>query len=596
MAGGRKALYQNWLSYIGAVIGGVSALLILATFLWAFGLRKPSPYIGIFTYLVFPVAFLTGLVLFLYGMRRESVRRRRLRTDEALPYPRLDLNDRRQRRLFGWLVIGGSLLAILFGFLGYNGFVFTESVTFCGKVCHEVMEPEYKAYIAGPHARVPCVECHVGSGVPWYVKSKMTGLYQVYAVLADVYPRPIPVPIKNLRPARETCEECHWPQKFYGAKLIQKPHFRYDEQNTAEQISVILKTGGGDPRLGQRAGTHWHMTVENEIEFRASDRELQQIVWIRAKRMDGTVTEYRDRSTPLSAEQIERLPVRKMDCMDCHNRPAHVFLSPEQEVDLALASGRISPKLPWIKKVAVDALVQEYPDNEVAFQRIRESISTFYKQRYPEVAEQDAAGIEEATDAITAIYERNVFPKMRVDFRTYASNVGHRTWPGCFRCHDGEHVSEAGQVVRTECTTCHTLPQRGPLTPLGALPPAGEKEWHPLPLTGKHQKVLCNRCHGSFRPPSDCAECHKLDQKAPMMAGGCEQCHQVVGDVQPLVACADCHDDLPGLHQKHSSPSCITCHRPHKFRMEGREGCLSCHADRKEHYPPDPCAKCHEFR
>jgi len=596
MGTSKRALYQNFVSYIGAFICGISTLLILATVLWSFGIKKPSPYMGIFTYLVFPFMFMVGLIIFLYGMRRESLRRRRTGREEALPYPSLDLNDPRQRKVFLLAATLGSLLVILFAFVGYNGFVFTESVTFCGKICHEVMEPEYKAYLNGPHARVPCIECHVGKGVPWYVKSKLTGLYQVYAVLADAYPRPIPVPIKNLRPARETCEECHWPQKFYGAKLVQKPHFRYDEQNTAEQITVILKTGGGDPRLGQRAGTHWHMMIENEIEFRALDRELQNIVWVRARHTDGTSTEYFDKKTKLSKEEIYGLPLRQMDCMDCHNRPAHVFLSPEQEVDIALASGSVDPNLPWIKKVAVDALVQDYPDNETAKQEIAKRVTRFYEERYPEVATSSAQKIKKAVEVLKAIYDRNVFPKMNVNFQTYWSNVGHRTWPGCFRCHDNEHVSDEGKVVSMECSVCHTLPQRGPLTQLGALPPTSDEEWHPLPLSGKHQKVLCNKCHGSFRPPKDCADCHKLDKKAPMMNDGCDQCHQVVGSVRPLVDCTDCHGETKALHEKHLDKGCTACHIPHRFRVEGREGCYSCHKDKKDHYKDELCTKCHEFK
>ena len=595
MARSKKQLYHNFISYVGVFICGISTLLILGTLLWGFALKKPSPYLGIFTYLVFPAIFLVGLIIFFYGMRRESLRRRRVGEEGILPYPKLDLNDPYQRKIFVWVCVLGSLITILFAFLGYNAFVFTESVTFCGKICHEVMEPEYKAYLNGPHARVPCVDCHVGKGVPWYVKSKLTGLYQVYSVLADAYPRPIPVPITSLRPAKETCEECHWPEKFFGAKLVQRPRFRYDEQNTAEQISIILKTGGGDPRAGQLAGTHWHMTIENEIEFRAKDIALQEIVWVRARHMDGSVTEYFDRRSSLTKEEILSLPIRKMDCMDCHNRPAHVFLSPEQEVDMALAAGRISPSLPWVKKVVVDALAADYSDTVVARQKIAEHISLFYKKNYPDIAASRQDLIEKTIQFAIAAFERNVFPRMKVNFRTYPSNVGHRDWPGCFRCHDGEHVSSDGKVISRECSTCHTLPIRGPLTPLGALLETSEKEWHPFPLLGKHESVLCNKCHERPRLSSDCAECHRLDKSAPMMQDGCDQCHKTAGRVHPLVECKECHEEPQGLHEKHSSVTCTICHQEHKFKMEGREKCYSCHTHLKSHYEPQPCAKCHEF-
>ena len=216
-------LYRNTVSYFGGLIVGVSILLILLFLLLSFSLKTPSPYIGIFTYMIFPVFLVLGVVVFLYGLFRESRRRRRLGLKEALPYPVLDLNNSRQRRKFALFLAGGSLFGILVSFTGYNAYLFTDSNTFCGKLCHRVMTPENTAYLNGPHARVPCVDCHVGSGVSWYVKSKVSGFPQVFAMWFNTHSRPIPVPIKNLRPARETCEECHWPEKFYGAQLKQNP-------------------------------------------------------------------------------------------------------------------------------------------------------------------------------------------------------------------------------------------------------------------------------------------------------------------------------------------------------------------------------------
>jgi len=196
-------------------------------------------------------------------MRRESLRRRREGAGaEAAAFPRLDLNDPRQRRAFVWTLLGGTAGLILLSLVSYNAFEFTESVTFCGKLCHQVMEPEHTAYLSLPHARVPCVECHVGSGASWYVKSKLSGARQVLAVLLDSYQRPIPVPIKDLRPARETCEQCHWPEKFYGAQLIQNPHFRYDKDNTAEQIDYVVDTLAGIVEKLRAMSPLYHPTGE----------------------------------------------------------------------------------------------------------------------------------------------------------------------------------------------------------------------------------------------------------------------------------------------------------------------------------------------
>src|SRR3990172_7674423 len=246
----RGGLYRNAISFIGAYVAIISVFLILFSLLLQFSFKAHSPYIGIFSFMVFP---------FLSGMRRESIRRRRLGVDEALPYPLLDLNEPRMRKTFSYAILGGSFLAILLAFVSYHAFLYTETTSFCGQLCHKVMEPEFAAYQGSPHARVPCVDCHVGSGASWYVKSKISGARQVIAVTFGTYPRPFPTPIENLRPARETCEECHWPAKFFGTQLKQIPHFRYDEKNTPEQISLGIKTGGGSGELGENAGIHWHM-------------------------------------------------------------------------------------------------------------------------------------------------------------------------------------------------------------------------------------------------------------------------------------------------------------------------------------------------
>ena len=593
-------LHRNTLSYFGLIIAGANAALILATLLWTFALKTPSPYLGIFTYMIFPVFLMFGLAVFLCGMWRESRRRRRLGTTEALPYPRLDLNDPRHRRKFMWVMIGGTLLCILMGFVGYNAFLFTESVTFCGKLCHTVMEPEHSAYLASPHARVTCVQCHVGHGVDWYVKSKLSGLRQVWAVATDSYERPIAVPIKNLRPARETCEECHWPEKFYGAQLQQNPHFRYDEANTAEQVSLLVKTGGGTSRLGQSEGIHWHTVIDNRITFAVADEKQQVIPWMEARSRDGHAVEYTDRTSPLSKEEIGRLPKRVLDCMDCHNRPTHIFQAPEYGVDRVMLGRPALRTLPWFKKVAVDALVFEYPDKEAAAAGIRAAIERFYGKRYPDLLRNRKADLETAIEAVTILYGQSVFPRMKVNWNTYASNIGHRNWPGCFRCHDGNHAAADGTILSRECTVCHTLPQRSALMPLGSAVPEGSQNWHPMPLAGRHAEILCNKCHAAgYRPPLSCAECHKLDTAAPMMSSmECTDCHAKAGQKLPVADCRTCHEKPAGLHTQgmHPDAECTDCHKPHAWKVSGRDPCLGCHEDRKDHNAPGACADCHDFK
>jgi hypothetical protein len=592
-------LHRNLTSYFGLIVVAVSAALILATMLWGLALKQPSPYLGIFTYMIFPAALGCGMLMFLYGMRRESVRRRRLHTTEALPYPRLDLNDPRHRRKFIIVMIGGTLLAILLAFVGYNAFIFTESVTFCGRLCHTVMEPEYAAYQHSPHAKVRCVDCHVGSGASFYVKSKLSGVRQVFAVLFHTYSTPIETPVKNLRPARETCEECHWPQKFYGAQLLQIPYFRFDEASTSDQISLLMKTGGGIARLGQSAGIHWHMIIDNTITFATPDEKQQAIPWFKVKGSRGGEREYLSLDNPVPPQELAKLPRHTLDCMDCHNRPTHIYTPPDRAIDLAMNNGAIPKNLPWIKKTTAEAIMAAYPDGTTASREIQDRIFNFYAKTYPELYRTRMADIRLAVATVQDIYARSVFPKMKVDWRTYPDNIGHRNWPGCFRCHDGRHATRDGKILTRECTACHTMPQRGPLESLGALPPVTDETWHPMPLKGKHAEILCNRCHSpGIRPSTDCSSCHKHPAGAPMADVDCSSCHQVTGQRQPQNDCKTCHDSLKGLHTKggHPDAECRDCHKPHTWKVTGRETCLTCHEDKKGHNSKGACADCHAFK
>src|SRR5579871_5572409 len=246
----RPALYRNWVTYAGGLAVTIGLVLMLMGLLFQFSIRRPGPYSGIITFVIFPGIIVAGLVLVLGGMWRESRRRRREKTTEARPFPSLDLNDPHQRYLFTMLSLAASVLFAVFAVAGYNGFLLTESVGFCGNTCHTQMGPEITAYQHAPHARVPCVACHVGEGAGHYVSSKLNGMRQLAGVVFNTYDKPIPTPIKNLRPARETCEECHWSAKSWGSQLYQRPHFRYDEKSTAEQISMLMKTGGGQGLFG----------------------------------------------------------------------------------------------------------------------------------------------------------------------------------------------------------------------------------------------------------------------------------------------------------------------------------------------------------
>ncbi|NOQ45276.1 MAG: cytochrome C [Desulfobulbaceae bacterium] len=593
-----KDLHRNGLSYFGLLVAAIGLVLIVFTLLLSYSYHEPSPYIGIFAFLVFPGFIAFGLFMFLYGLWRENRRRRRAGEEKPLPYPVLNLNSPSVRKKFGVILIIGTIGAIFSAYLTYNTFAWTESVSFCGALCHTPMKPEYTAYQSSPHARVPCVKCHVGTGVNWFVKSKLSGLYQVYAVTTDSYPRPIPTPIANLRPSRETCEECHWPEKYIGTKLRQRPYFRYDEKNTSEQISLGVKIGG---RLFQ--SIHFaHVVNPEEINFVELDSAGKQIPWVAVTRQDGSTEEYVSLDFQGAAEDLAAAPKRKMDCLGCHNRPSHTFWTPTMGVDILMTTNRISSSLPWIKKVAVDALVKEYPDRDTAHEGMQQTITGFYEKEYPKIYRDRKQELESAIEAILFIYDRNVFHDMKVNWSTYANNIGHKNWPGCFRCHDDRHVSKSGKVLTRDCLICHTIPIRGPLQPMGIVEvESGSRlPWHPMELLGKHATILCSDCHSAgFRPLGDCAECHGIDKNAPMMSRRCDYCHKESQEIKPVKSCADCHGkEQGGLHMvdEHSEASCMDCHKLHIWLDKGRSTCLQCHNDKREHEVEEGgCAQCHDF-
>ena len=227
----------------------------------------------------------------------------------------------------------------------YKAYEFTESGSFCGQLCHTVMSPEYTAYQLSPHARVACAECHVGAGATWFVKSKLSGSRQVFAAVFNTFPRPIPTPVHNLRPAQETCEQCHWPKKFYGGQLKVFTHYANDEKNTMRQVRMMIKTGGGDPATGAPEGIHWHMNIGNKIDYVAADEKRQVIPYIHVEDLQGRVTEYyakdstpqqrSDRQGATPPHGLRRLP-----------QPSHAHLRSAGSVGRSVACWRAASTLP----------------------------------------------------------------------------------------------------------------------------------------------------------------------------------------------------------------------------------------------------------
>ena len=485
-----KNLLRNYLSLAGLALAAVSLANIIFLFLVDVVSSQPSPYIGIFAYMVMPAFLVLGLVLVPIGMWGERERRRRGKASLSR-FPVLDLNSATQRGTIAFFLSTVVLFVILSAVGSYRAYEYTDSIQFCGQLCHTVMHPEYTAHQASPHARVTCVECHVGTGASWYVRSKLSGARQVFKTVLNTYPRPIETPVANLRPAQETCEQCHWPRKFWGAQLKVINHFSSDEQNTPRQLQMLIKTGGGDPIYGQASGIHWHMNIGNIVTY-ASDPKRQNIPWVRIQDLKGNVTEYT--ANGAKPEEIAKMSQRRMDCVDCHNRPTHIYTPPDRSVDDALAARRIDSSLPYIKQQSVQVLAGTYQTTPEAMQAIAKAIPAFYSEKYPQVSGAKQPQIQAAVSELQRIFRTTIFPEMKVDWRTHPNNVGHYYFQGCFRCHDGNHVSKDGKTISKDCNACHTmLSQQEGVSTMSAST-TGITFKHPVDL-GDLTAVNCSDCH-----------------------------------------------------------------------------------------------------
>lgn len=508
-------LFRNYISFAGALIVAASLVSIILLFLIELTKTAENPYLGIVTYVILPSFLILGIIIVVIGMLWERRRRRRWPDSEIPAYPKVDFNDPRQRRV-ALTLIGGSFVFIFMSAFGsYRAYEYSESVEFCGKTCHSVMKPEFVAFAATSHAKIRCVDCHVGHGAESYARAKLNGARQLYSLTFGRYSKPIETPVHNMRPANETCEQCHWSSKFYGAQLKTFTHYAYDEKNSLRRTRMLLHVGGGNPDTGPVAGIHWHMNLANEVTYIATDKHRQVIPWIRVKDRSGNVVEYYDRTRPLTDAQISSGEKRRMDCIDCHNRPAHVYLPPDLAVDQSLSAGKLDPTLPFIKRQAIAALTQSYSTEDEAIKAIASTLETFYRSSYGDIHRERADTIKSAISETQRIYRTYFFPEMKTNWETHPNNIGHLYSSGCFRCHDGEHVSNTGKVISNDCNVCHTVlsDSARPTTELKTVAMR-----HPVDLGGLADRK-CETCHKAnepFRHPLNlgdismfqCVECH----------------------------------------------------------------------------------------
>jgi len=449
-------LSQNVISLIGVVLTTSTAITMIAFWIYDFMLPgPPHPYVGILIFLILPGLFVLGLLLIPLGI---VLRRRKLSAAGELPiaYPEIDLRVPVVRSGLLFVAVATVLNILIFTFASYRGVAYMDTTTFCGQSCHTVMQPEFSAYQNSPHARVNCVECHIGPGAGWFVKSKLSGVRQVFAVMFKTYSRPIPSPVKYLRPARETCEQCHWPQRFSGDKFIVKTSYKEDEKNTPETTALVLKIGG---RTWQGSvGIHGrHLDEGSRIRYIATDEHRQVIPVVYYTDDKGKTVEYVSTDIKVSKEELAKSEKRVMDCIDCHNRPTHEFELPENAMDKRIWLGRVSAELPFIRKKGVELLKADYPDRETAQKKIVDGITSYYRSAYPDIYNTKRALVAQSADNVAEIYMRNIFPDMKVTWGVHPNNLGHVDYPGCFRCHDGSHTSADGQTITNDCSACHNL-------------------------------------------------------------------------------------------------------------------------------------------
>jgi hypothetical protein len=422
--------------------------------------RTDSAYAGIIFVILVPASFFGGLALIPLGIylafKKQCILDPSLR-DKSIGEILRSLSGEHDVRnriiVFVLFSIANVVLTLV---IVMAGFEYMDSASFCGLLCHKVMEPEYVMYMRSPHARVVCVDCHIGPGASWFVRSKISGLRQVYAVLAGTYSRPIPTPVEHLRPSQETCEQCHWPAKFHGDKLKIIAHYDSDRNNTKRYTALLLKIGGPDAAGARAGGIHWHVSQGNRVMFISEKGERKDIPWVRLERNSEPAVEYRYTASRLSGSEIAAAPKRAMECVDCHNRPTHVYQTADEELEDMFNLWPDLQKVPYLKKAAGEVLARQFDDAAIKAKAVRGALLDWYRG-HPE-ENPDTALLEQAAEHVQEIYSRNIWPRMNIGWGTYPNHMGHTiASPGCLRCHGNNHLNASGQAVRADCRMCHTI-------------------------------------------------------------------------------------------------------------------------------------------
>ena len=487
----------NWMSGIGAALAAVGFTGAVFLTLLDLVVGPGSGYLGLT--LLLPVGLMgIGVLLVLAGWLRE--RRRQAHGRRSSFYHTWVVDPwgvvRGRGIWFVPLVVAAGTFALFGAGAGTVGLLeVSESNTFCTEACHAVMGPEGTAYTNTAHSRIACVECHVGAGPEGFLSAKLGGVRQLYAVASGTVSRPIPTPIHGVN-MRKRCEGCHLPERDIGYVGRAHAYFHSGEEVESDRIVMMVKVGRGPNGLLPGEGVHYHMQIAEKVEFIARDAQRQEIAWVRVTNGKGKTREYELKSKPLSAEERSSLPLRTMECIDCHSRPAHSFPSATESVNRALEGGLLPRNLASIKEVAVQALDGGYATTPAALEGIDRHLREYYEKEHPELLKERAEAVEASIAALRKIYQRTIFPEMKADWRAHPDNSGHLISPGCFRCHNDGMVDSEGKSMLWDCTTCHSVVAQ---TATNAVTTAdfekGEPFLHPMDGSAFEGFMLCSDCH-----------------------------------------------------------------------------------------------------
>lgn len=527
--------------------------------------------------------------------------------------------------------VGVLLFLFVFFVISFETVHYTESTQFCSS-CHNVMEPEIVAHRVSAHANVACGDCHIGPGIEWKLYYKASALRYLWTLPLNLYKRPLDSPRETMRSTDQICEQCHTPENYQSVELRTANRYETDENNSFHRLLMAIKIGNGiDNVAGLGLGAHWH--IANPVTFIATDDLRQEIPWVQVERAGERVT-YVDSEADPALWQNTAVTLT-MDCIDCHTRDGHMVRKPAQLIDDALANDRIPADLPYVKAQTQAVLAERYADKTEGMQAINTTLRSFYETQYPALYTERQADIERTIDEVQSIYDQTYFPFMQVFWDTYPDNVGHEDFPGCMRCHDGNHLNAQGEAIPAECNLCHAVPQvYGPDESRPAISiaigdlPESHLSSHWLAEHRFRFDATCDDCHtvgdpGGVSNSSFCSNsgCHArewnylridtpavLAQVVPTAEAEARRLPRIPHPLVEPMDCLRCHGPervlaYPADHAEYSQEECTDCHRlapgvlaemtpppavavapptpgapAVSHALPGNENCLACHA------------------